>query len=73
MDRSNERNDRAEAEALKQVLARLELTASKLKEIFRLLQEPERVEAMMARYEEFVSGCLPVTVLDSNAGGSDDR
>lgn len=38
-----------------------------------MLQEPGRVEAMMARFDEFVSGRLPVTVLDSRADGPDDR
>ena len=30
----------------------LQLTASKLTEIFQLLQKPGRVEAMMARFEK---------------------
>jgi len=56
-----------------QVLERLELTASRLAEILRLLQEPGRVEAMMARYGQFIMRRLPMTALDSNAGGSDER
>ena len=56
-----------------QVLERLELTASKLGEIFELLQEPGRVEAIMARFEDFVSGRLPVTVHDNRADGPNDR
>lgn len=31
------------------------------------------MEAMMARLGEFVSGRMPVTVLDSRADGPDDR
>ena len=49
MDEHGERYPRGEPEALKAVLEGLALTASKLEEIFRLLQEPGRVEAMMTR------------------------
>jgi hypothetical protein len=31
------------------------------------------MEAMMARHEQFISGRLPVTVLDSSAGRPDEE
>lgn len=64
---------REEIEGLEQALERLVQTASKLDEIFQLLQEPGSVEAMMARLDEFVSGRMPVTVRDCAAGAPDDR
>jgi hypothetical protein len=73
MSGQDERFAREEIERLDQVLDCLALTASKLEEILQLLQDPGRVEAMVARYEQFVSGRLPVTVLDSRADGPDDR
>lgn len=62
-----------ESVAMAQVLDRLTLTASKLEEIFRLLQEPGRVEAMVARYEHFIAGRLQATVLDSRAAEPDEE
>jgi hypothetical protein len=72
MDGHDERYDGIEAMA--QVLERLALTASKLEEIFQLLEELGRVEAMVARGgEQIAKETLTVTVFDSSAGGPDDR
>lgn len=73
MDGHGEQYDRAASEAPKQVPQQLALVAPTLKEIERLLEQPGRAEAAMARYEQFASGRLPVTVLDSRADGRDDR
>ena len=64
MDRRDGGHGRTETDDMAQVLECLVKAASKLDEILDLLQDPGRVEAMAARYEQFVSGRLPVTVLD---------
>lgn len=69
MDRRDGGHGRTETDDMVQVLECRVKAASKLDEILDLLQDPSRVEAMMGRYDDFVSGRLPVTVLDSRADG----
>jgi hypothetical protein len=56
MDGHGEQYDRAASEAPKQVLQQRALVAPTLKEIGRLLEQPGRAKAAMARYEQIMSG-----------------
>ena len=56
MDGHGEQYDRAASEAPKQVFQQLTLVAPTLKEIERLLEQPGRAKAAMARYEQITRG-----------------